>query len=62
MISNPGLHGWSGAERQMLSTKVVRHHVKRNGRDVILNFFENPFVSLVNRPIDIRIVRFWRSM
>jgi hypothetical protein len=28
---------------------------------VILQLFEKAFVSLVNRPIDIRIVRFWRS-
>jgi hypothetical protein len=32
-----------------------------DGVGVVEAFFEKPFVNCVNRRIDIRIVRFWRS-
>jgi hypothetical protein len=37
------------------------HEVQRDGMSVVLDLFENPLVSRVNRRIPIRMVRFWRS-
>jgi hypothetical protein len=37
------------------------HEVDRDRIGVVLAFFEKPFVNLVNRRIDMRIVRFCRS-
>jgi hypothetical protein len=41
--------------------EVVVPVVEREGRDVVSSFFENAFVRRVNRRMDMRIVRFWRS-
>jgi len=41
--------------------EVVIHKVECHGCGVVLGFFEKAFVRRVNRRIDIRIVRFWRS-
>ena len=45
----------------MNPAEVVVHVVERDDRLWLSTFFENAFVSRVNRRMPIRIVRFWRS-
>jgi hypothetical protein len=45
----------------MDSAEIIVNVVKRDGRDVIIELLEKAFVSRVNLPIFIRIVRFCRS-
>ena len=41
--------------------EIVMHEVDRHRMPVVLGFFEKPLVSRVNRRIDMRMVKFWRS-
>ena len=43
------------------AAEIAIHDVERDGRCVVLHFLLKAFVSRVNRRMDIRIVRFWRS-
>jgi hypothetical protein len=44
------------------SAKIVVCDVERNGRDMVLQFFENALVNRVNRPWCILNVKLCRSM
>ena len=46
----------------MQTEEVVVHEVQCDGMAWFSSFFESPLVRRVNRRIDIRIVRFWRSI
>ena len=62
VIGQAGLHRWRDAQRLVNAREVVVHEVQGHGGGVVLELLtENAFVSRVNRRIDMRIVRFWRS-
>jgi hypothetical protein len=61
VIRNSRFHRGSHTERLVDAPTVVVHEVDRDGRRVILDLLLKALVSRVNRRMDIRIVRFWRS-
>ena len=54
-------HRRGDPKRLMDPGEVVVHEVQGDGAMWFSSFFQNPFVSRVNRRMCIRIVRFWRS-
>jgi hypothetical protein len=62
MIRDSSFDRWRRAERLVLLSKVVVHHVERTAAEWFSIFLEKALVSRVKRRMDMRIVRFWRSM
>jgi len=58
---DPGNHGGRGLERLVPANEVVVHEVQRHRVAQVLDLFENPLVSRVNRRIPIHMIKFWRS-
>lgn len=61
MRTDPRFHRRSDAQGLMNPAKVVVHMEQRNHRNVIVEFFENAFVSRVKRRMFILMFKFWRS-
>jgi hypothetical protein len=61
MVGASSLHRWRHAKRLMHRPKLEYMEYRLAMAAWFSHFFEKAFVRGVNRRIDIRIVRFWRS-